>query len=219
MIPKIIHQTFETTDLPFEMSKATESWKQKNPDYEYRFYTAEDRIAFIKQHFGKDVLDAYFTLVPGAFKADLFRYCALKINGGIYADADMVCIEPLDELIDKDDKFISTIDKPMANKWLTNGFMVAEPNHPVFDLCIEKIVQKCKAKELEFYLDYTGPALLGKCLNNYLGKGIEDDYVEGDNGKGIKLGIHQPGSRNLTFNGKAMILAEYPNKEIGRAHV
>lgn len=74
MIPKKIFQTFETSELPMGMAKACLSWKHKNPDYEYTFFDKYDRLEFIKEHFSKDVLDAYLTLIPGAFKADLWRY-------------------------------------------------------------------------------------------------------------------------------------------------
>ena len=90
MIPKIIHQTFETTHKPVGMAKACESWKVNNPDYKYIFYDAQQRIDFIKQNFQRPVLTAYSDIIPGAFKADLFRYCVLYIKGGIYADSDTI---------------------------------------------------------------------------------------------------------------------------------
>ena len=41
---------------------------------------------FIKVNFNPLVLKAYDTLIPTAYKADLFRLCVLYINGGIYGD-------------------------------------------------------------------------------------------------------------------------------------
>ena len=212
MIPKVIYQTFETKEMPMGMSQAVESWKQKNQDYQHQLFDAKDRVEFIKQHFNADVLDAYYSLIPGAFKADLWRYCILYKNGGIYADADMICELPLKDLIEEDDRFIISRDDPMALKWLTNGFICAEKEHPVFKLAIGKIVEKCKAKQLEFYLDYTGPALLGKCLNEYLGKGIEDDYELGKLSNGIKMMNHDFARTKLVYDGKDIVHVEYPGK-------
>ena len=47
---------------------------------------------FIKSHFSKRVLYAYDKLIPGAFKADLWRYCIIYINGGIYIDIKYECL-------------------------------------------------------------------------------------------------------------------------------
>jgi len=162
LIPKKIFQTFETTQLPEGMSKACLSWKIKNSEWEYYFFDKNDRIEFIKKHFRKDVLQAYLTLIPGAFKADLWRYCVLYIEGGVYVDADTICELPLDNWILGDAHFIATRDDPMAHKWLGNAFIGTVPQNPILKDCINRIVKHCQDKKEMFYLDYTGPALLGK---------------------------------------------------------
>ena len=57
------------------MAKACESWRVKQSRL-CIFMTAE-RIDFIKEHFEKPVLTAYDTILPGAFKADLFLLLCL----------------------------------------------------------------------------------------------------------------------------------------------
>ena len=131
MIPKLIHQTFETEGTPPDMSKARDSWRINNVEYEYFFYDDVGRIKFIKKHFTKKVLNAYHLLIPGSFKADLFRYCVLYIQGGVYVDCDMICLQPLSKLIEDADKLIVVRDDPMTKKWIAVGFLAAEPKHPV----------------------------------------------------------------------------------------
>lgn len=211
MIPKKIFQTFETHDLPFGMAKATESWKQKNEGYEYNFFDNKDRISFIKQHFSKDVIDAYHTLIPGAFKADLWRLCVLYIEGGVYADADTICETPLDDLIEVDDKFIITRDDPMAIKWLGNAFIAATAKHPFLKEAIDRIVQNCQHKQEMFYLDYSGPALMGKSVNHVLGRDIESDFELGKQGD-LKIMRHDFGRTKYTYNDKDILHVEYPGK-------
>jgi mannosyltransferase OCH1-like enzyme len=46
----------------------------------------------------------------GAFKADLFRYCVLLIDGGVYADIDILLTSNLDKAIDDDVGFMLPID-------------------------------------------------------------------------------------------------------------
>ena len=212
MIPKKIFQTFETKDMPMGMSKACLSWQMKNPDWEYHFYDKHDRIKFIKEHFPIDVLNAYNTLIPGAFKADLWRYCVLFVYGGVYIDADTICEMPLDELIEGNDHFIITRDDPMATKWLGNAFIATIPNSPILKECIDRIVEKCKHKQLEFYLDYTGPALMGKVVNK-ISRNVpeETDYELGKDGN-LKIMKHDFGRTKYTHNGKDVLHVEYPGK-------
>ena len=211
MIPKKIFQTFESKDMPFGMSKACESWKQKNPDYEYTFFDKTDRVNFIRNNFNKEVLNAYYTLIPGAFKADLWRVCVLYIYGGVYIDSDTICETPLSELIEADDKFIITRDDPMAKKWLANAFIASIPNHPILKEVIARIVRNCKSKQEMFYLDYSGPACMGKSVNFILGNNIEDEYKLGKN-NGLKIMKHDFGRTKFTYGNKDILHVEYPGK-------
>jgi Glycosyltransferase sugar-binding region containing DXD motif len=112
LVPRIVHQTwFE--QLTFEsypnMSRLVESFKQSG--WEYRFYTDDDAVSFLKRHFPVAVLEAYQALTPGAFKADLFRYCVLLISGGVYADVDVLLESALDLSIPNDVGFMVPIDE------------------------------------------------------------------------------------------------------------
>tara|TARA_R110000744_G_scaffold94125_1_gene181758 strand:- start:10467 stop:12761 length:2295 start_codon:yes stop_codon:yes gene_type:complete len=211
MIPKKIFQSFETHKLPYGMSKATESWKLKNKGYDYKFFDAEDRVLFIKSNFHKEVLDAYFALVPGAFKCDLWRLCVLYVEGGVYIDADTICETPLDEFILPSDKFIITRDDPMSKKYLGNAFIAASVGHPFLKEAIDRIVKNCQSKQEIFYLDYSGPALMGKSVNHVLGNDIEAEYELGQQGD-IKIMKHDFARTKYTFDGKDILHVEYPGK-------
>ncbi len=211
MIPKKIYQTFETHDLPHGMSKACLSWQTKNPDYEYTFFDKHDRVKFIKEHFGPEVLTSYHSLVPGAFKADLFRLCVLYVQGGVYIDADTICETPLDDLIEATDNFIITRDDPMAMKWLGNAFIAASIKHPFLKEAINRIVNNCQSKQEMFYLDYTGPALMGKSVNEVLGNDIEADFELGQHGD-LKIMKHDFARTKYTYDGKDILHVEYPGK-------
>lgn len=61
-------------------------------------------------HFPAEVKEAYDDLIPGAFKADLFRYCVLFIYGGVYADIDVMLTSKLEVAIDDDIGFMIPLD-------------------------------------------------------------------------------------------------------------
>lgn len=65
-----------------------------NPHFEYRFYDGVDRRKFMKE-MGGDYLKVYDTLLPNAFKADVFRYTVVYRYGGCYMDAGSLGVKPL----------------------------------------------------------------------------------------------------------------------------
>jgi hypothetical protein len=113
LIPRIVHQTwFEPLQDDREkypnMSRLTESFRKSG--WEYKFYSDEDSVVFLDAHFPPAVREAYDALNPGAFKADLFRYCVLLIYGGVYADVDILLETSLDS-IPRDVGFMVPLDE------------------------------------------------------------------------------------------------------------
>ncbi len=109
-IPKIIHQTYKSAQLPTDIQIIVSDLIANNPDWEYRFYTDDDILAYITTHFDARTLEAYQRINPvyGAAKADLFRYLVLYREGGVYLDIKSTCIYPLSTVIRPEDKFIVT---------------------------------------------------------------------------------------------------------------
>ena len=86
IIPLNLFQTWHTLDLPINMRNAVDTLKMQNPEFTHYLYDDNMSREFIKNNFNDDVLYAYDKLKPGAYKADLWRYCVLYIYGGIYLD-------------------------------------------------------------------------------------------------------------------------------------
>ena len=166
-IPLVIYQTWMTKSLPDKMMKTVDKMKKNNPEFEYKLFDDDDCRKFIIEHFNNNVLYAYDNLVPGAFKADLWRYCVLYINGGIYID---IKYEPVNnfKLIDIVDKDYFVLDRPTffgGHVGIYNGFITSQPNNVIFLKLINAIVDNVKNK---YYgtnpLSVTGPSLVGKML-------------------------------------------------------
>jgi len=186
-IPLNLFQTWETKDLPPKMKELTETVQRENPEFNYQLFDASERAEFIRTHFDPDVLDAYETLVPGAYKADLWRYCVLYIHGGIYMD---IKLEPEDDF-----RFKSIIDKEhfvvcRTDRQVWNAFMVCYPSNDKMLKCIRQIVENVRN---EFYGDSplatTGPFLLASFftdeeiagfdmeLHTQLYENVETDFI------------------------------------------
>ncbi len=98
MIPKIIHQTWKNKKLPDQVKEWTDSWKNMNPDFVYKFYTDIDCFKFIYTNY-PEYLDMYEDLQP-IERADVFRYLILHKYGGIYADLDTECFKTMGPLLE-----------------------------------------------------------------------------------------------------------------------
>jgi hypothetical protein len=158
------------------MYKAMSSWRDLNPDWAYHFYSDLDCEQFIADHFEQDVLDAYQQLIPGAYRADLWRYCVLYIHGGFYADAKMQLHLPLTDLLPKDTQCLLIRDHYRKNRqahdaYIYQAIMAFCPQHAVLKSTIEQIVAYVKDGYYGYdALDITGPSLLGKMINCSLGR-------------------------------------------------
>ena len=73
-VPRNIFQTWETKYISTEFKKLTDTWCINNPNYAYFLHDKSDRERLIKKYFGARVYNVYCRLIPGAFKADLWRY-------------------------------------------------------------------------------------------------------------------------------------------------
>ena len=170
-IPKKIFQTWETNKVTPGMYDAVHTWIDKNPDWEYHFFDKDDRRNFIKDNFPKKVLDAYDALIPGAFKADLWRYCVLYIHGGVYVDSKVELMVSLNNVIPSDIEFLSVKDKVAEmsepfGSYILQAFICSKPNHRFLEKVIDLIVENVS---IGYYglepISPTGPGALGKAIN------------------------------------------------------
>lgn len=116
IVPLLIYQTWHSLNLPPKMTEVVNKLKQDNPEFEHHLYDDMMCRIFIRDNFDESVLYAYDKLVPGAYKADLWRYCILYKMGGIYLDIKFQC-EPgfsLIELTKDPETFV--FDRPYVNE-------------------------------------------------------------------------------------------------------
>lgn len=166
-IPKRIIQTYRDRDLPIKMYEATETFKNLNKDYKYKFYDNESSRTFIEQNFEPSVLRAYDSLIPGAFKADIFRLCELYINGGFYVDVSMVGLHSFScfDYIDAD----LILVKDIPSNHIYNAFIGCVPKHPIVKYLLDEVVKNVLYRNMGVSaLDVTGPMVLGRKFKEYV---------------------------------------------------
>lgn len=162
-IPKIIHQTWKTTDIPNTMKNYYKSWKQFNPEFEHKLWTDTDIRELIRVHY--PLFLPYFDSYPHQImRVDAFRFFVLHKFGGIYADLDMECYKPLTDLIKKDSLLLFF-------EWensVSNAIMMSTPKHSFWEYCFKELIADHKSKgSLYDTWKITGPKFLTKTVKKY----------------------------------------------------
>jgi mannosyltransferase OCH1-like enzyme len=164
-IPKNIYLTWETSDIAKmhpKMKESVELLKSVNNDCNVYIFDNEQCYNFIKKYFIKEVADAFNTLIPGAYKADLWRYCVLYKYGGIYQDIKYQPINDFkySELLFNDMEYFVR-DRDVGGSGIYNALLICKPKNQILLKCINKIINNCKKK---YYgkspLEPTGPLLM-----------------------------------------------------------
>jgi mannosyltransferase OCH1-like enzyme len=166
-IPKrIIHTGFNNKYKNLLHYNSIISFLELNPEYEYYYFNDEQCRTFIKKNFKKETLDAYDLLVPGAYKADLFRYCYLYINGGCYFDCKMILLYPLRTIIKPDDEYILVKDADHSS--IYNAVMLFNKRvENLLDLINHITNNVLNRVFVSNELELTGPKIICNFFNNY----------------------------------------------------
>ena len=165
-VPARLVQTWKTLDLG-ALAPIARTWREWNPGFAYTLFDDAACAALIGDRFGARVASAYARIGPGAFRADLWRYCELYANGGVYADVDTACLGAVYDVLDPAATLAVPVDLDPSN--LFNAFVAAAPAHPVMRMCIDAVVENVETNRPQFGLGFSGPALLGACVAAYLG--------------------------------------------------
>lgn len=147
VIPFIIHQTWKSKSMPQGMINAMNSWKNLNPDYEHRYYDDNDVMNYVNNfdctgfNFDKNkLLTAFNKINSGAGKADIFRYLIMYNIGGVYADADTVCLKSITNNINPQNyTFVTGNDR---YRYIHQWFFLCTPKHPIIKETLENSI-KC----------------------------------------------------------------------------
>lgn len=160
VIPLNIFQTWHSKDLPPKMRECVDSIKKCNPQFSHFLYDDQECRDFIAANYDNEVLYSYDTLAPGAFKADLWRYCVLYKYGGIYLDIKYKCINRF-SLIHLTDREYFVKDREENKDGIYNAFMICKAGSHIMYKCIQQVVENVRNR---YYgatpLYVTGPNMM-----------------------------------------------------------
>ena len=149
-----------------------------NDDCEYFYFENMRSYLYIADNFPPKIIKAYNTIIPGAFKADIFRLCWLYIEGGIYMDMTIEPIYSMYEIIqqldlqDKRKEVLFVKDRKIpsnTHKAIYNALIMATPKSDIvykllMNIC-DNVLQLAKNEDFsQNPLNYTGPNIIGDIL-------------------------------------------------------
>lgn len=161
MIPKIIWQTYKVpySDLPGYARKAAESWQSRNPGWQYKYMSDEQVIDFVASEYGQDWVDLFKACPVGVMRADMWRYMVVHRHGGMYADLDTICKQPIDEWLDPTARMVVC---PENEIHFCQWAFAASAESPVLASVLGLIQEGFKAPDYsdpDFVHKLTGPAV------------------------------------------------------------
>lgn len=156
-IPKIIHQLWiGEKPAPTNLMK---TWKEKHPDFEYIFWNEDE---FKKRHMTFRCQSKIDEIEEINGKADIIRWEILYKYGGVFLDADSICIEPFDDIIMSKKCFAGWENEQVRKGLIATGTMGFPPQHPLVKEAIHWIkhneVSQAKAGLMAW--QSVGPGLL-----------------------------------------------------------
>lgn len=160
--PRVVHQSWRSTELPGSLAEWQRTWAEMNPGYTLRLWTDANNERFIAQHYPWFL--RYFRQYDKMIKrADAVRPFYLYHFGGVYADLDFACIRPFDALLQRhasSQVLLGELQKGAhESQSVPNALMISKPRARFWLLVMRELVRRVNCADPMFD---TGPAMLTK---------------------------------------------------------
>jgi hypothetical protein len=208
MVIKKIFITHASLDC-LEQSK--QAWKRLNPDWEVFLYDNTMCKEFLLKEYGTLYSEIFEWIPDGPIKSDFWRVCVVYKYGGLYVDADIEPLIPLNEYLDSKISFATCIS---YLKGYNPHFLYANPNEPILKDCIDTYLKFFRDKKVYAYWDWS---ITGILKIPYFMKKQSGVYIW--NGQKIQLLKEEVGTgrydMHCTYKGKRVLNNRVKNYDEG----
>ena len=167
-----IIQYWDTAIVSPEVLPFIDTFRVKNPDCEHILFNEATAESFIAAHFSQREIAAFRACAVPAMQADYLRYCALLVTGGIFADADIRCLQSLRPLFEQVEH-AQFFRKP--NGAIPNGFFITRfPGHELLKFQLDVATLNIERKAFDNVWLATGPGIL--TVLSLLNQGTVEDF-------------------------------------------
>lgn len=173
LIPHIIHQTWDTYNIPTMFVPWIQKLVKAHPDWQYWFWTAKDIECYFKTKHS-DFYTTFINYPRVIYKADVMRYFILYDYGGFYMDLDIEVLKPLDIWTHVSESIVShenyehsyIVWPKMSRPNLLNAIMATKPGHGYYKM-LQDNLKPYWTKYQNMLLESTGPFFIDSIYNQY----------------------------------------------------
>lgn len=174
-IPPVIFQTWKTrSGLPLNFAYWRATFVKHHPAYRLILWDDTENRHLIASGFSW-FLEIYDRYPNEIFRSDAIRLFFLYSFGGIYADLDVECIRPLDDLLRVGDVLIGRMGNDATFEHsISNAVMASKPKQIFWLLAIAMAIERFMAGDQTGRLNetcpeqLTGPILLKAAVDYYV---------------------------------------------------
>jgi hypothetical protein len=157
---------WQDAKLPKAMTENIVKLIKDHPSIRFHIFHKEQCKPFIEKHFPKEVAIVYDELIPDSYKRDLWMYCVLYINGGIYLHPKYECVNNFRLHAICNNEYV-VLERP--DYWEKNtiglhtGLLIVNAKNEFIHRCIYAIVENVTHSYYGFNMHSpTGSGTLGK---------------------------------------------------------
>lgn len=133
--PPII-QYWHDEDVPDYIRELFDAFRTHNPKLQHRVFSEATADTFIAENLGKRELEAFRACAVPALQADYFRLCGVYVLGGVWCDADILCVSSLSPLLNGHEG--GELFWYPTGQAVCNGFFIfSQRRHPLLKLAID----------------------------------------------------------------------------------
>ena len=170
-VPKIIHQSWKTTEISDTFKIWASSWKTTNPDYQYWFWTDKDNRELVEAYY-PEFLYTYDVMPANINRADFARGLYMHKYGGVYADLDTWCLRPVDTLFTPgaSNAYVAEMSPDTSfTQNLPNAWFASAPGHPFwifFSKCVVELMRNLIENHTSAQIEQiAGPLLVKQAVD------------------------------------------------------
>jgi hypothetical protein len=120
------------------LSMTHNKWKTLNPNYEIFLFDDSMCEQFLLKEFSELYYNIFKFIPDGPIKSDFWRLCVLYKYGGIYVDADIEPLIPLDAYLIHTSDFVTCITDGCRN--FNPHFIAVKKKEHILQLCINEYI-------------------------------------------------------------------------------
>lgn len=149
-------QYWDSGAPPAEVAALMQTWAD-DPAFRHDVFNRDAAIAYLTARFPDRVVNAFRKCRYPAMQADLFRYCALFVDAGLYIDADTANGGGMAAMLEGCGRgCIMNRQTKIANDFL----YFAAPNDPLLAAVVERAVSNVEGEVSNNVWQVTGPGIM-----------------------------------------------------------